>query len=532
MNALIVDALAANEGRRKFSRDAIGAGPRLLAGIFEKNNRDVRIKRVENFLEDNGEVNERIDLFLISAMSVDKIAVQKAIKKIKNNHPNSKIILGGPILSEISISREIKFDVGVIGEGERIVEQLIKCDFNFEIFQEPEYSMNFNIEKDSQTLLIQDTKPFNFNIFDLYFSSTKRISDYPDHWFSKVYVELVRGCSNHYRGDLVKTAGGCSECGECDDPDTIISGDCPEDIPSGCGFCSVSSTFGAPRSKKIDLISKEVEELLNHGVRRIVLSAPGFLDFYRGGENKKIFSPTKPSANHEKLEKLLQILSEIRDKQEQTCSISIENVKPSLVTAEITKLIGKFLPNTSISIGCETFDVSHSNLIGRPSEPSRALEAAKLFSADGISPQIYLIHSLPGETVRSLEITKEIVEKQLSEYAEKITVYKYLSLPSSPFTVTDVELPRKRHLLDIKRDELKDSIIEFNLEKKKQMIGEKLITIVAEKDRVRENTYISYPIFSGPAISIYSEKSILGNTYAVKIIGALSDKLLEGKIEF
>ena len=139
---------------------------------------------------------------------------------------------------------------------------------------------------------------------------------------------------------------------------------------------------------------------------------------------------------------------------------------------------------------------------------------------------------MPGETVQSLELTKSVVETQLKDVAEKITVYKYLPLPGSPFTETNVELPKKRHLLDIRRNELKDSIIKFNLEKKRKMIGEKLTTIIAEKDRKRENTYIGYPIYSGPAISVCSEDPILGQTFNIEIIGALSDKLLEGKVLF
>ncbi len=526
MKALIVDALAANEGRRKFSRDAIGVGPRLLAGIFEKHKQFVRIKRVEDFLEDRDVISDSIDVFLISAMSVDKIATQKAVRKITKNHPHSKIIIGGPILSEQKISEEIKFDIGVRGEGEGIVEYLISNDFDADFFEDDQFTNNFTVEKRKETIIVQDARKF---LFEDHLPSTERIIDYPDYWFSKVYVELVRGCSNHYRGDLVQTAGGCSECGVCDDPDIINTGDCPEDIPAGCGFCSVSATFGAPRSKELELAIQEVESLFKVGARRIVLSAPGFLDYFRGGE-KEIFSPTQPPVNFKMIEELLENLSEIRDNQEQVCSISIENVKPSLVTKEVAELIGKYLPNTSISIGCETFDASHSNRIGRPSDPHSALNAAKFFSENRISPQIYLIHSLPGETVKSLEITKDIVENQLSDFAEKITVYKYLSLPGSPFTVTNVELPRKRHLLDIRREELKEAIIRFNFEKKKKLIGEKIVVVIAEKDKKRANTYIGYPIFSGPAISVFSEKQIIGKTISLEIIGALSDKLLEGKI--
>ena len=81
MTVLIVDALAANEGRRKFSRDAIGVGPRLLAGICEKNKKDSRIIRVEDLLESKHFFDrEEHQIFLLSAMSVDEIAVKRAIK--------------------------------------------------------------------------------------------------------------------------------------------------------------------------------------------------------------------------------------------------------------------------------------------------------------------------------------------------------------------------------------------------------------------------------------------------------------------
>ena len=83
MNILIIDALAANEGRRKFSRDAIGVGPRLLAGICSQNNIDSKIVRIEDVIE--GKFDDKINDYkrvFVSAMSVDKIAVERGLKKI------------------------------------------------------------------------------------------------------------------------------------------------------------------------------------------------------------------------------------------------------------------------------------------------------------------------------------------------------------------------------------------------------------------------------------------------------------------
>ncbi|MCG3220371.1 MAG: hypothetical protein H7641_03240, partial [Candidatus Heimdallarchaeota archaeon] len=232
----------------------------------------------------------------------------------------------------------------------------------------------------------------------------------------------------------------------------------------------------------------------------------------------------------ERIEELLSKLAVIRDSQSKLCNISIENVKPSLVDNKATRIIGKYLPNTSISIGCETFDVTHSDQIGRPSSPSQAINAAKYFKEAGINPQIYLIHSLPGETIKSLDKTIEIVEGELTDFAEKITVYKYLQLPNSPFTKTNVSLPADRHLLITKRDKLKEAIIDFNFRKKEEILDSEIITIVAEKDRIRKDTYICYPLSSGPAVSVKSRENLIGKTLRVKINKVVSDKLVAGHV--
>ena len=236
MTILIVDALAANEGRRKFSRDAIGVGPRLLAGICEKNKKAAKIVRVEDLLEEQQLLDRtNSEIFLLSAMSVDKIAVKRVIKKIKKNISKPKIILGGPIVADQAILKELDILAGIVGEGEYILDNLLQSNFSFENLG-TDLEERINIDKIKDSLIIQNHKLSTESIFEEFPPSTDKITDYPDYWFSKVYVEITRGCSNHFRGDIVKTQGGCSDCGNCDDPDTIITGDCPENIPAGCGF--------------------------------------------------------------------------------------------------------------------------------------------------------------------------------------------------------------------------------------------------------------------------------------------------------
>ncbi|MCG3224545.1 MAG: hypothetical protein H7647_08770, partial [Candidatus Heimdallarchaeota archaeon] len=235
MSILIIDALAANEGRRRFSRDVIGVGPRLLAGICLKNNIDSQIARVEDIIE--GKMESQIydsNTILISAMSVDKIAVERALKKIREENAESLIILGGPILSEPEFLFTNEIDIGIVGEGEWVLDDLIKNDFSVNAFLEDKSKEDYFWTKEGKSFLIEQKNKKNLNAFDEFKPSVDNITDYPDYWFSKVYVEVVRGCSNHYRGEIVRDLGGCSNCGNCDDIDTIKHGDCPEDIPPGC----------------------------------------------------------------------------------------------------------------------------------------------------------------------------------------------------------------------------------------------------------------------------------------------------------
>ncbi|MCE7741408.1 MAG: radical SAM protein [Candidatus Heimdallarchaeota archaeon] len=531
MVVLIVDALAANEGRRKFSRDAIGVGPRLLAGICEKNNKEVKIARVEDILENESYLNQTdFDVFLISGMSVDKIAVKRVIKQISKIPKDTTTFLGGPIVSDPDFLKEIDISAGIIGEGEFVLETLLQNDFSFHDLKDT-HPEQLELTKIDNVWLIKQKVLTTESVFEKFLPSTDRIIDYPDFWFSKVYVEITRGCSNHYRGSIVKSHGGCSDCGNCDNPDTVATAECPEDIPPGCGFCSVPSTFGPPRSKSKELVVKEIKELLNKGARRIILSSPGFFDYFRESNDNPTYSPTKPSANLEKITDLLSELAQLRDEQEEICSISVENVKPSLVTEAGAGIIGKFLPRTAISIGCETFDIGHSSAIGRPSSSNQTLEAARLFRSESIDPQIYLIHSLPGETADSLNTTREVVNGKLKDYAEKITVYKYLALPNSPFTVTNTPLPVERHLIKDIREKLKKDIISFNRSKKRELIGKHLQVIVAEKDFQHKNHYISYPIFSGPTISIHSSKDILRKTVLAEVIEVITDRLVKAELK-
>ncbi|NIU85555.1 MAG: B12-binding domain-containing radical SAM protein, partial [Candidatus Thorarchaeota archaeon] len=147
-------------------------------------------------------------------------------------------------------------------------------------------------------------------LFNRFKPSTRVISNYPLHYAARVYVETVRGCSNYNRARVGLVGGLCSYCGECTQgslPDRYY---CPIGIPPGCGYCSVPSLFGPPKSREKTEIELEIAQLLDRGVSRIVLSAPCFLDYGRDYlvDPDPLTDPSYPEPNYSEIDDLLSSL--------------------------------------------------------------------------------------------------------------------------------------------------------------------------------------------------------------------------------
>ncbi|MFW9842691.1 MAG: cobalamin-dependent protein, partial [Candidatus Thorarchaeota archaeon] len=199
---LIVDALSAGTGQRRSSRDSIGCGPRTVAGVFEKHSLDSRIHRVEDLLAKRG-LLRKFDHLAVSAMTMDWVATQKLVQIWRQTKPKGKVIIGGPITSEPErILREIRPDVVVMGEGEATLDDLLKQGF---LSGSAPLSDILGIAfTDSGTDVVTGPRPLLSSVVfsEKYTPSTVRIVDYPVYQASKVYVEILRGCSNFRRTNL------------------------------------------------------------------------------------------------------------------------------------------------------------------------------------------------------------------------------------------------------------------------------------------------------------------------------------------
>ena len=410
MKALIVDALASGKGERKATRDAIGAGPRAVAGIFESRDIEASIIEAETIL--TGDFPSGFNLLLVSGMTGDIPSIRKVVSRWKGG----PALIGGPVTSDPEQAlRRTGCDLAVIGEGEETLSELLDAGLaSGELPNEDSLrkirGLAFKTRSGVEMTQLRRVMPRQ--IFDRYKPSTSTIKGYTLYRSARVYVEVLRGCSNYHRSLL---GGDCESCGVCRRGSLLERYDCPIGTPPGCGYCSVPSLYGPPKSRSAGGIKEEVVALLEEGVSRVVLSAPCFLDYGRDllVEPEPLTDPRSPEPNYGEIEKLLSSLMDIPRMKEETAAIMIENIKASLVTEKAAKLLGKYLAGTPVSIGFETGSEAHSELMGRPSTPRETLTAIGRLRRAGMKPYVYFIHGLPGQTDETVDETVKAIENSM-----------------------------------------------------------------------------------------------------------------------
>jgi len=519
---LVVDALSAGTGIRRSSRDSIGCGPRTVCGVLEKHNLDCKIARIEDVLGKKA-LLRKFDHLAISAMTMDIPVVGKLCKLWHGSRNLGKIILGGPITSDLSILKDAGVDLLVIGEGEATVEELILRGY-FEDMIDVSDIHGCAFLVDGQ-IHVTPKRPFISSqvLSQKYHPSTTRIIDYQAYQACKVYVEVTRGCSNFKRTTLPLPNGQqCSDCGNCSSENPTVRLTCPEDIPPGCGFCSVPSTWGPPRSRSVTAITQEIKELLDLGVHRIVLESPGFLDYERGSE--PLTNPCHPPANLKAITTLLDEINALPQVVNKEIHIAIENMKACLFTEAVAEALVRTIPDTSPNIGLETGSESHMQQIGKCGTPSDVVSAVEIAARFGMKPFVYFIYGLPGETSESVEESLSIMKAVSEAGAERIILYGFRALPGSAFEGFSESSPSD-DLGAILRKEAE----RINRQKKEDYLGSVLKGVAAEPSWSHHGYTMIYPLVEGPIMTVHGGYSP-GTLVSVRIFKVLSDGLLEGEV--
>lgn len=544
VKALVIDALGSGSGVRLSSRDAVGCGPRTIAGILEFHGANPCIVSAEQFLEEP-DLADHCDLLLVSAMSIDQKATQKIIRSWRRSHGSQPAIIGGPIASEPKALLDSGYDVVIVGEGETSVSTLLKDGF-----------YGNGLKKFRKKIILGGTayigKPEDFSrwaeqrilkqilarkqeALDLFRPSVSSVRDYPGYRALRFYVEVARGCSNFQRTSIPLPDGRkCVECQKCRNGDLEERVVCPVNIPPGCGFCGVPSLFGCSRSRTEDAIVNEVRELMKAGIRRIVLSASDFLDYQRDQLvlPHPLTDPCFPPPNTNRIESLLSKLVSMQQTlgiTEKDCVyISAENVKPCLFNDEVASILANYLPKSTIHIGCETGSEEHSTKLGRPSSPTQTLDAVRTAARHELRSYVYFIHGLPGQTAQTARETIDAMKQMVNAGAEKITLYRFKPLPLSAFELFPSASPAKEN---DNSNMIERAARELNMESKNNMLG-KTLDVIALKfvSRGDSEGIISYPVSDGPVVLLSQKNIKQGTRLKVKITEVLSDRLVKGEL--
>jgi radical SAM superfamily enzyme YgiQ (UPF0313 family) len=487
---------------------------------------ECRIVRAEELLS-SWKKWKSFEHLTISAMSMDIPAVKRIAKNWRRLHTAGRILIGGPIAFEANrLLRETRADALVIGEGEGTLEELIREGF---------FSGNIDLSsvdgiayRENGRTVTTKRRPYisENELSERFRPSVNRIVDYQGYEASRVYVETVRGCSNFNRTKLRLPDGRvCSECGNCESEDSVTRLHCPEDIPPGCGFCSVPATWGPPRSRNEDEIVNEVRDLLSIGVHRIVLEAPGFLDYRRGDSKAPLTHPCNPPPNLDAISSLLKELTGLPEFENGLAHITIENIKACLFTEEVAETLSKFLGDVSPNIGLETGSERHSTLIGKCGGPQLVVDAVRIAAKHGMHPFVYFIYGLPGEDEESLKGSLRIMNEVSNAGAERIILYGFRPLPNSAFEEFRAPTAGYRY-----GQILKKQASEINRSKKRDYLGKTVRGIAAEPSSTHHGFTMVYPLGEGPLMTVrggYSSGSILD----VRITQILSPGLLKGEVE-
>ncbi len=523
MKALIVDALASGKGERKATRDAIGAGPRAVAGILESKGVEATITEAETIIGEG--LPEGFDILLASGMTGDI----SAIRKVVSHWRRGPSLIGGPVTSDPEqVLRKTGCNLAIVGEGEETLSELIDAGLSRGELPEPDSlraikGLAFDAGEGIELTPLRRVTPRK--TLDAFKPSTSAIRGYSLYRSARVYVEVLRGCSNYHRALF---GGDCESCGVCRNGSLIERYDCPIGTPPGCGYCSVPSLYGPPKSRSKERIREEIVSLLYEGVSRVVLSAPCFLDYGRDllVEPEPLTDPRNPEPNYDEVEELLSSLADIPRMREETAAIMIENLKSSLVTERAASLLGKYLAGTPVSIGFETGSATHSIQMGRPSTPKETLRAVGRLKRAGLKPYVYFIHGLPGQTDETVDETVKAIDESMEEGAERVILYRFQSLPMSAFGEYPSAPP---NVSDPGSRRIHEAAARANMRAKENMMGKTIRVVVAERYDRDKRMLVAYPLKHGPVVLIEFPEHLEGRVIDVEITGVASERIVRGK---
>ncbi|MEK7469317.1 MAG: radical SAM protein [Planctomycetota bacterium] len=296
-----------------------------------------------------------ITLFTVGVWGAAGIA-----RRIKKALPGTKILVGGPHISSMgveTIQRFPEFDLAIVGEGERVLTELLKA---WEAGT-PESEVRGIIYRDGAEVRKSLPNAINKSLDDLPMPAWDLLPDFPRRYKPAIY--------DFPRGPVASIAAsrGC---------------------PFHCKFCD-TSTFGASvRAYSPPKVFEMMKHLRKtYGVRHVMFVDDLFL------------------ASRERVTALCNLLIEDGLNMTWTCAARVDTVKPDLL--ELMKRAGCW----EISFGLETGSDELLKAMDKVASVAKSEQALNWTHKAGIRSKGLFMLGYPGENAETIELTKAFVKR-------------------------------------------------------------------------------------------------------------------------
>lgn len=296
-----------------------------------------------------------ITLFTVGVWGAAGIA-----RRIKKARPDTKIIVGGPHISSMgpeTLKRFPEFDLAVVGEGERVLMELLKAVEG----GTPLSAVRGIIYREGGEVRKTLGNAVNKSLDDLPMPAWDLLPDFPHRYKPAIY--------DFPRGPVASIAAsrGC---------------------PFHCKFCD-TSTFGASvRAYSPARVFEMMKHLRKtYGVRHVMFVDDLFL------------------ASRERVTEICRLLIEDGLKMTWTCAARVDTVKPDLL--QLMKKAGCW----EISFGLETGSDELLKAMDKVASVAKSEQALQWTHAAGIRSKGLFMLGYPGESAETIRLTKEFVKR-------------------------------------------------------------------------------------------------------------------------
>jgi len=296
-----------------------------------------------------------ITLFTVGVWNASQIC-----KKLKLALPETIIIIGGPHVSsmaEETMTRFPEFDYAIEGEGEEaLISLLIALDTQSDLSTVPAlcYMKNGAFYKNKALAIDKNLDRLPMPAWDL-------LEDFPKAYPAAIY---------DFPRTPVATIAASRGC------------------PFHCKFCD-TSTFGAKvRAYSPEKVFEIIQHLQSHyGVRHILFVDDLFL------------------ASKVRTKKLCELIIQSGTKVTWSCTARVDTVKPEILN--IMKQAGCW----EISFGLESGSNEILQSMDKAADIAKSEDAIKWTAAAGIRVKGLFMLGYPGETIETIELTKNFITR-------------------------------------------------------------------------------------------------------------------------